>query len=324
MGGIGPVAAFARLNRPRLGGGMALAVLALGFPWVSPSYYATSVVIDVYVMALYAMSFDLLMGYTGLLSFGHTLFFGLGGYTVALLMKRAGWVFAAALAAAVVVAVLAGVAFGVLALRVRGVYFAMVTLAFAELARLAVEKLSRITGGADGLPGIPTPAFLNHRLTFYYVALAVLAVAFWLLRRLVNSPIGRVLVAIRENEARAAAIGYNVFAYKLIAIIVGGTLAAVAGILHALFFAYVSPGSLGIDNTINVLLMTIIGGAGTLVGPILGATVVRVMGAVLSTHVERWVLVFGLVYVAIVMFMPQGLLGSWRVVRLREPEGRGG
>lgn len=305
------------MTRGRRGAAVAvLAALVLAYPWLSPSAYYTSLAVEVFIMGVYALSFNLLIGYTGLLSLGHTLFFGLGAYATGLLLVRAGWPLAAALPVVVLFALVAALLLGALTLRVHGVYFAMVTLAFAELARLGVEKLSDLTGGADGLPGIPAPAWLDGN-AFYYVALALLAAAYLLLRRLVASPVGTTLVAIRENERRARAVGYNVFAYKLLAVGVAGVLAAAAGIAHGLFFRYVSPAALGIDNTISGLLMTYIGGAGTLVGPIVGAVVVRALGTVLSTYTDLWLLLFGMLYVAIVMFMPRGLLGAWRALERR-------
>lgn len=306
-----------RLPLVRLSWGVAAATLA-AYPFLIPSPYYVSLAIDVLIMAIYALSFDLLLGFTGLLSLGHTLFFGLGAYTVGLLMVKAGLGVAAALPLAVVAALLAAVLLGVLSLRVSGVYFAMVTLAFSELARLAVEKMSWLTGGADGLPGLRTPAWLGDRTVFYYVALVLLISTYLLLRRLVASPVGATWIAIRENERRAAAIGYNVFAYKLLAITVAGVLAALAGAAHALFFSYVSPEVLGVDNTINVLLMTMIGGLGTLTGPVLGAVVVRAVGTMLSSYTDHWLLLFGVLYVAIVMFRPKGLLGSVRARQARQ------
>lgn len=297
----------------------ALAAGLLAFPWLTPSPYLTSLAVDVFIMGVYALSFDLLLGYTGLLSLGHTLFFGLGAYATALLMLRADWDLAAAVPAALALAAAAAVAFALLSLRVQGVYFAMITLAFAELARLAVEKASRLTGGADGLPGIPTPLWLGDREVAYYAALGLLAAVYGLLRRFVRSPLGTVLVAVRENERRAAAVGYDVPAYKRLALVLAGVLAAAAGVAHALFFRYVSPAALGIDNTIQVLLMTIIGGSGTLTGPLLGAVVVRAVSTLLSSYSEHWLLLFGLLYVAVVMFLPGGLVRVAAALRPAAP-----
>ncbi|MCL5046335.1 MAG: branched-chain amino acid ABC transporter permease [Actinobacteria bacterium] len=293
----------------------ALILAALvAFPVLSPSSYSVSLLTDVFIFAVFAMSYDLLMGYTGIVSFGHTLFFGTGAYSVAILLTKAKISLGAAVLVGSGLAVAFGLLIGALSLRVKDVYFSMVTLAFAELGHIAVQKWSSITGGADGLTGLPLPAVLESRAAMYYAALVFLLAAFLLCRRLVDSPFGRTLVGIRENEVRAAMIGYNVFAYKLAAIILAGLLAALAGMFYALSYAYVSPQALAVDTTINVLLMTIIGGAGTLAGPVLGAGVVRILGQVLSSFFERWLLVFGLIYVLTVIFLPRGIMGArWRL-----------
>ncbi|MDI3269948.1 MAG: branched-chain amino acid ABC transporter permease, partial [Bacillota bacterium] len=179
------------------------ALLLLAYPFLVPSPYYASLVIHVYIMAIYALSFDLLLGHTGLLSLGHTLFFGLGAYGMALFALKAGWPMGLAFLMALLLAAVASLLFGALSLRVTGLYFAMVTLAFAEIFHLAAEKLSRLTGGADGLTGIPVPAWLQDRTTFYYGALLLLAFTLFLLYRLFQAPVGSVWRAIRENERRA-------------------------------------------------------------------------------------------------------------------------
>lgn len=285
-----------------------LAALAL-LPLVTSSY-TLAVLIDVYIFAVFALSYNLLLGYTGVLSFGHALFFGLGAYSMAIPLVRLSWPTWQAVAVGLGLSVAAALILGGLSLRVRGVYFTMVTLAFAEIAHVLAIKLSRFTGGEDGITRIPVPAFLNDRVNFYYFALALLAFVYAGMRVLVASPFGRTLVAIRENEVRAAMLGYNVFAHKLAAMIIAGAVATVSGMVNALFFSYVSPAALSIFTTIDVLLMTIVGGVGTLVGPILGAGVVQALNTFLSTIFRHWLLVFGLIYVLIVMFLPKGIIGT--------------
>ncbi len=282
------------------------------FPLISPSSYAKSLLADVFIFAVFALSYDLLMGYTGIVSFGHSLFFGIGAYAVAILLTKAKLSLGSAILIGAGLAIVFGLIFGTLSLRVKGVYFSMVTLAFAELGHITVQKWSSITGGADGLTSIPVPALLASRTGMYYVALLFLVASYWLCRRLVESPFGRTLVGIRENELRASMIGYNVFALKLAVMTLAGLLAAAAGMVYALFYAYVSPQAMAIDTTVNVLLMTIIGGAGTLTGAVLGSGVVRILGQVLSSFFDRWLLVFGVIYVLIVMFLPQGIMGLRR------------
>lgn len=287
-------------------------VALLVFPFVSPSLFYVSLLIEVFIFGVYAMSYDLLMGYTGIVSFGQALFFGTGAYTAGLLLIHTRLPFVAVLVAVIGVSAILAAIIGVLSLRVKGVYFTMVTLAFAELFHVVVQKLDKITGGADGLPGVPSPGILGNRTYFYYFALGFAVAVFLAVRRIVASPTGKVFMAIRENETRAEMIGYHVFVYKLIAMMVSGVMAGLAGAVYGVFLNYAYPNLLSADTTISALLMTIIGGVGTLYGPILGAGVVRVLGFVLSSYFERWVIFIGLIYVVIVMFLPYGIVGTWR------------
>ena len=273
---------------------------------------------QVFILAVYAMSYDLLLGYTGILSFGHAMFFGTGAYVTAILLKHAGWDLWQVLPAVLLVALAQGLIIGVLSLRVRGVYLAMVTLAFAQMFFILAEAsdFRDWTGAEDGLHGVPVPDWLNptgERLAFYFLTLGFCVLMYLIARRVVDSPAGRVMVAIRENELRAQVIGYNTFVYKLIAVTLSGMLAALAGLMNALWNLNATPSMLDVNTTINALLMTIIGGVGTLVGPLLGAGVLQLLGYWLnSTFGPRWPLIFGLVYLLIVLFFPYGLVGTWR------------
>ncbi|NTV65638.1 MAG: branched-chain amino acid ABC transporter permease, partial [Oscillochloris sp.] len=196
--------------------------------------------IQVFILAVYAMSYDLLMGYTGILSFGHALFFGTGAYVVGILLKHADWPLWQAMLMAVVIAVAQSLIVGVLSLRVGGVYLAMVTLAFSQMFFILAEATDfrEWTGAEDGLQSIPIPAWISptdQRLRFYFLALGFAVLMYLLARRVVNSPTGAVMVAIRENEARARMLGYNTFIYKLIAITISGVMAALAGGMNALW-----------------------------------------------------------------------------------------
>ncbi|NNJ11706.1 branched-chain amino acid ABC transporter permease [Chloroflexales bacterium ZM16-3] len=275
--------------------------------------------IQVFILAVYAMSYDLLMGYTGILSFGHALFFGTGSYVLGIMLKHAGWPLWQATLMIVVVAVAQSLIVGVLSLRVSGVYLTMVTLAFAQMFFILAEATDfrEWTGAEDGLQGIPIPAWLSptdQRLRFYFVALGFALIMYLLARRVVNSPTGAVMVAIRENEPRARMLGYNTFVYKLIAITISGVMAALAGGMNAIWNLNANTAMLGVGTTINALLMTIIGGAGSLVGPMLGAGVLQLLGYWLNAAFgPRWPLIFGVVYILIVLFFPYGLVGTWRL-----------
>jgi branched-chain amino acid transport system permease protein len=285
--------------------------------------------IQMLILGIFAMSYDILLGYTGLLSFGHAMFFGTGAYTVAILLGRNfGWSLGWALAAVVVIALIQGVIFGLLSLRVKGVYLAMVTLALAEMFFILAEAgdFRRFTGADDGLHGFSIPAYLSpadHRTRFYFLTLIFFVVVFIAARRLVNSPTGRVMVAVRENENRALMIGYNTIWYKLVSFVAAGMFAALAGALSALFHVSVTPGVLSSLNTINALAMTIIGGLGTLVGPILGAAIIQLLGYWLERWFgANWTLVYGLIFMLIVIFLPYGIVGTLRARSFRWRQGR--
>ncbi len=277
--------------------------------------------IQVFILAVYAMSYDLLMGYTGILSFGHAMFFGAGAYAAGILLKHAGWSLGPTVLAVIGVAVVQSILIGVVSLRVSGVYLTMATLAFAQMFFILVQAtdLRDITGAEDGLHGIQVPAWMNptdQRLTFYFLALAFCVIMYLIARRVVESPPGRVMVAIRENEARAQMIGYNTFVYKLLAVTLSGVMAALAGLANALWNLNATPDVLSVETTISALLMTIIGGVGTLIGPILGAGVIQLLGYWLNdTFGPRWPLIIGTVYILLVLFLPYGIVGTWQLRR---------
>lgn len=295
--------------------------------------FLQGLLIQVFILAVFAMSYDLLLGYTGILSFGHAMFYGTGAYTVGIMLKHVlsdgyGAVgptlvhLALALVVVLAVVIVQSVLFGLLSLRVKGVYFAMVTLAFAQMFFILAEATDfrEWTGAEDGLQGVPVPAVISptdERLRFYYLTLIFMVAMYLFARRLTESPAGHVMIAIRENEQRAAAIGYNTTVFKLIAIVASGVMAGLAGGLTALWQLNASPTLLGVGTTIDALLMTIIGGIGTLIGPVLGAGVLELLGFYLNrTFGPRWTLILGLVFVLIVMFLPYGIVGTWRLRRI--------
>ncbi len=284
-------------------------------------------VIQMLILGIFAMSYDLLLGYTGILSFGHAMFFGTGGYAIAILIGRNfNWPFGLALIAVVVIALVQSLVFGVLSLRVKGVYLAMVTLAFAEMFFILAEAgdFRVYTGADDGLHGFPVPAYLSatdHRTRFYYLVLVFFVAVFLMTKRLVDSPTGRVMIASRDNEGRATMIGYNTFWFKLIAFVAAGVFAALAGALFALYNVSVTPSVLSVGRTIDALAMTIIGGVGTLIGPIIGASIIQLLGYWLERWFgPTWTLIYGLLFMLIVIFLPYGIVGTLRArsVRLRE------
>ena len=292
-------------------------LLALAYPFVVRRFYVT-LAEDVLIFALFAISLDLILGYTGLTSFGHAAFFGLGAYTLAFLSVRLG---ASNLLVTVpvvlVVTGLAAAAMGWLALRTRGIYFLMVTLAFAQMLFSVAISWTAVTGGSDGLPGVGRPLVgvgplsytFESRASFYYLLLGTFAAAWWLLRRVTSSPFGWTLRGIRENEPRMQALGYNTFRYKLAAFTFAGMLAGVAGMLLAHSTGTASPESLNWTTSGQVMIMLIVGGAGTLHGPVLGALTVRLLRNYISSATDRWETLMGVVFVLCVLFARRGLAG---------------
>ncbi|HEX6383501.1 MAG TPA: branched-chain amino acid ABC transporter permease [Anaerolineae bacterium] len=302
-----------------------LFIVALVFPFAIRPYYL-SLAIEVLVFAIFAMSLDLLLGYTGLPSFGHAAFFGLGAYLVAYIAstneRALGLTSNLLLTVPVVVSVTAVVALiiGFFALRTSGIYFLMITLAFAQMLFSIAIRWSGVTGGSDGLPGVQRPVLgvgslayeFTSRESYYFLVLAFFLLSWWLLRRIVNSPFGWTLRGIRENEQRMRALGYNTFRYKMAAFAVSGAFAGLAGMLLVHFFRHASPENLYWTTSGEVLIMLIVGGTGTLTGPILGAGLVRLFPLLVSSYIDRWRTLEGLLFIAFVLFAPKGIIGLLR------------
>lgn len=273
---------------------------------------------DVAIWAVFALSYDLLIGFTGIVSFGHSLFMAIGAYSVAIVVMKLGLPIWVAVPVAVLVSALISVVVGSLSLRLKGHGFAMITLAFAEVGHVLALKMSEWTGGEDGI-SVRVPIWLANRVNDYYLGLLFLVLMFIVVRRITRSPMGRVLEAIRENEFRAQALGYNVTAYKVGAMTIAGVVAGLAGVAMATIDARFAISTLSTAGpTIEVMLMTVVGGVGTLIGPVLGAAAIRLLGYVLpgladvSPVFHRWQLLLGLVYVGTVMFLPYGIVGTYR------------
>ena len=263
------------------------------------------------IFALLATSLNLLVGFGGMVSFGHAAFLGTGAYVVAILMQygiTSAWI---AWPAAVAVAGLAALVIGAVSLRTRGVYFIMITLAFAQMTYFVVVSI-KAYGGDDGLP-LPARSMvvpgvdLASDTLFYYLVLAVVACGFFAFSRLVNSRFGRVLQGIRENETRMEAVGYPVYRYKLVAFVVSGAVAGLGGALLVNQNELASPGMLAWPQSGMLLTMVILGGVGTLWAGVTGAAVLLLIEEILSTYTIHWQLGVGLVLLAVVLFAPKGL-----------------
>lgn len=295
-----------------------IVLAALFFVPAAGSRYYTFLANDVVIWALFATSLNLLVGYAGLVSFGHAAYFGIGAYTTGLLMKKLGVSFLLAFPAAGLVAGLFALVFGFFCVRLTRIYFAMLTLAFAQLLYFIGFHLSSWTGGDDGLRGIPQltlgfpgfPVSLEKPLAFYYFCFVLVGLAVALLKRILDSPFGAVLQAIRENSDRAVACGYDIDRVKLLSFVFSAMFAGLAGALDALRLTVVPIESLYWTTSGQVVMMTLLGGAGTFFGPFVGATAFLVLEDRLSAFTESWPLVIGAIFSAFVLFLPRGIWGT--------------
>lgn len=320
----------------------------LGAPFLFPGTKSLGVAERICIFIVLAASYDIVLGYTGIVSFAHAMFFGIGAYGIAIALNGMGpgWpAIAIGVLAGLIVSAVLATAIGVVSLRVRALFFSMMTLALASFALIMATQLRGLTGGEDGLtfrlPAVLGPAYrfaiagvrMDGRILLYYLIFAVTIALFLLMLRIVNSPFGRVLQAIRENEFRAQALGFSLVLHRTLAVVIGALTASLAGALLALVLRYNGPSaSMSFEIMVDsILLMTVIGGMGTLYGPALGAVVIVLaqyylqpamavlQGAVGGVPVlprlfnpDRWLLWMGVLFVVIVYFFPSGIVGRLR------------
>jgi branched-chain amino acid transport system permease protein len=273
--------------------------------------------------AMFAMAFNLLMGFTGLLSFGHAAFFGVAGYTTGWLIRSAGLSPELGVLAGTVVAGLCGLGVGLLAIRRQGIYFAMVTLAMAQMFYFVFLQ-APFTGGEDGLQGVPRGQLLGlvsleSDLSLYFVVLAVFVALFLFVVRIVHSPFGQVLKAIRENETRAISLGYDVNTYKLMAFVLSTAIAGLAGSMKTLVLGFVTLNDAHWSLSGEVILMTLLGGLGTFAGPALGAFTIIGLQNFLADQVGSWInVIIGAIFVICVVAFRKGFVGELRAWQARK------
>lgn len=287
------------------------ALLALVGPLVLGSYW-TGLLTQALILAILAMSLDVLLGYTGLPSLGHAGIFGTAAYAVAVLSTRYQTGFALTVVGGLAAGVVLSAAAGLFVSHVRGVYFLMITLALGMVLWGISYRWIPVTGGDNGLAGIPRLEAhaglpLEGPVAFHYVTLAVFVVCLWLLVLLVGSPFGATLKGIRENEARMRSLGYDTRLHCYLAWIVSGLFASVAGVIWAYYNGFVSPTYLDLAASSELFLMVTLGGPGTLAGPVLGAGAIVLLKNVMSAYTERWLLILGTVYIVTILAAPQGL-----------------
>ena len=283
-------------------------------PLVVPQHSLT-ILVEALILGLFAMSLDLLVGYCRLYSFGHAAAYGLGAYSYALILTYVPLPLPAAILLAVAVTILIAIPIAWICTRSTGVSFAMLTLAFAQLGYAMLFRFRDVTGGSDGLVGIPRHPgpfgvdWFQGKLGYYYLVLVCLFGSYLLCRAIVRSPFGAVLAGIRENEAKTIALGYNTRAYKITTVVLAYGFGGLAGALYAAFAGFASPELFFWLTSGRVLIMVIVGGAGTLIGPILGGVSFVFLEHQLSQVTDLWPLIFGTIFMAFVMFAPQGIWG---------------
>jgi branched-chain amino acid transport system permease protein len=303
----------ARAGALALAGSVALALL----PWVL-ARHQLSILVDLLIFGLFALSLDLIMGYTGMVSFGHAAYFGLGAYGSALVLIHFEQPIPVALLAGALLAGAVAAPVGWFCTRATGIYFAMLTLAFAQLLYTVAYKWRDLTGGSDGIAGVPKTALfwggpsLAAPRPFYFLVATCVVLSLVACRALVRSPFGRALQAIRENERRFVALGRDPRPFKLVVFVIAALFAGLAGALFAPFRGFASPEVMFWVLSGQGLMMVIIGGIGTLVGPILGAMVFILIQEILSSYTEHWMIFTGAIFVLMVIFLPGGLVGTAR------------
>lgn len=295
-----------------------IGLLLVLFPFINDERAMLILFTQIFIFAVLAMSYDLLLGYTGIVSFGHAMFFGIGAYSTGILLDRMDATILALIVGVVVGAILSAIVsliVGVLSLRLKSHFYAMLTMAFAGLFLVLAQKWRSVTHGNDGFT-FSIPDVFKDRLVLYFTALILMILVFFGLRRFTSSPVGKVLQAIRENESRTESLGFHILHYKVIASVIAGVIASFAGSFYVLTLRFVNTSVFTMDITLDALLMTIIGGVGTLTGAILGAGIIEFahhwLTGLAKVHwiFERWIILFGIVYILSVMFFPKGIVGT--------------
>jgi branched-chain amino acid transport system permease protein len=303
--------------------GLAMLACAVVFPWFGGQFY-TRLAIEALLLGTVALSVDILLGYAGLLSLGQAAYFGLAAYISALMylhVTQSFWL--VALTVVVAVAVFSFL-LGAVAIRAKGVYFALITFGAAEILSKIAHN-TRAIGGSDGLIGIPVPNIalpgvaldLRDNFVFYHVVLIAIVAIYLATRRMLDTPFGSVLRAIRDNPDRVPYLGYNPFWYKLAAYVMAAQIAAFGGLIYPLLRGFVAPHLFGFEVSTKAVVVSLVGGIGTLIGPLVGSVIITFLESVVGSYTERHLFVLGIIFVVFVLFLPDGFLGLARRLMTR-------
>jgi len=292
------------------------AVLTLLLPFLFSNYYV-GLATQIFIMAIFAMSLDILVGHTGLPSMGHAAYYGVAAYATGFLCLAGVKNFWLVIVLGMGLGGLAAAFFGLLALRAQGPYFMLITLALSQVLWGIAFKWRSLTRGDDGLPGIGRPDLglgidLKPDLYFYYFTVAIFLIVVVALFILLNSPFGYTLRGIRESESRMKALGYPVWLYKYASFIFAGIFAGISGVLWVYYSGFVNPSYFAVDLSVKALLMLILGGSGSLFGPLIGAGIIVLLENLVSGFTERWSLVLGIVYVTVIMLFSEGIFSVFK------------
>ncbi len=282
------------------------------------SNYQVGLATEILIFGILAMSIDILAGFAGRTSLGHGAIFGVSTYVVVYATAQAGLSPAAALGLGMVAATLVAVIFGLLAVRTSGVYFLLLTLALGMIVWGICLRWTQVTGGENGMRGDVRPVWLVTHRAFYWAVLAAAAVVSYAMWRFVRSPFGLTLLGIRDSESRMRSLGYNVPVHLFVGFAVSGFFAGIAGALYAMFNNFVSPSTVALAQSVEGVLMMIAGGVGTLFGGFVGAAAIIALENVVSAYTERWQMVLGVTFILIMIFTPEGIIGTLRAMLTRK------
>jgi branched-chain amino acid transport system permease protein len=306
------------MGGPRTGAlafAVVVAAVAAAVPFLAS--FQVALLTQALILAILAMSLDIILGYVGLASLGHAAYLGIGAYAVGILSTRYGAGFWTSLVAGVALAAAVAAVFGLVALRATGVYFLMITLALGMVVWGLANRWVSMTSGDNGISSVPRPVLglpwsLSSPRPFFYLALIAFLLAFAVLRLVVRSPFGHTLVGIRESESRMRTLGYHVWLHKYVGFVIAGAVGGFAGVLWASYNGFVSPADLELTTSVKILLMVALGGRGTLIGPAIGALAIVLLENLVSVYTHRWLLILGSVYIGTIVYAPEGIVGAVR------------
>ncbi len=282
------------------------------------SLFHLNLLIEILILGIFALSLNILVGYTGLISLGHAAFFGVGAYASAIVAKEVSANLMVTVLVALATAVAVSAVIGFFCMKVKGFYFLMLTLAFSQMIYSFIHQSNNLMGGSNGLSGIPASYLggldLSNPVYLFYLILVIFTVVLLGISVFVRSPFGQVLIGIRENETRIQSMGYSTTLYKYAAFIIAGAVGGLSGCLYTTFNGFISPGDVYWTMSGSVLIMVLVGGVGTVIGPVLGAAFIVILETIVSSYTELWMLIIGVVFITFVIFFPKGIVGIWNSI----------